>query len=1143
MSGAFVGNETAADKIYLVPADGGSITNAVFANDAWTDPGSGAPSEIYAANRDSLLFVSGVDELLLLYVFGRVPSAPIMTNELLSGENFVSYGYPSAFCVTSTMPAGVTQPSSFFDGSLDDCFHLWTRAYWLTNTYGRSMTWQRSRPYETPQEGFPIVTGMAVGAQDGKVELKIATDGKISDLMRLDSESGYGNSTNWSHIARFAPDENEIRWKDSRSVESASFYLTSDATMDTDGDGIPDEVEKRVYGTSPVNADSDGDGVRDGLEVAWGMNPLVNEGVGVWRFFEPFESPDILAGPLAGQRGWKVENVESAIVQTTRAYAGKAALKIVGDVEDEDTPIMIEHSVTNADKVLWVDMYQIATGAAARRNPAADRSGCFCFDMSGHPVMWNGDTPVICDSMTVSLGEWVRCTLRLDYPDGVWDLYVDGVIAGRNLVMGCSMSFSGIGVVGDGEMTLDDIAISEKRPFGLSSDGDAMPDEWEFRNFGSLDRDGTGDADGDGLSDLEEYRHRTNPLVKDTDGDGLADGIEVNFYGTSPTDRDTDHDGVSDDEELRRGTDPLFVGGEDEHAFVESFEMPDVAPGDLQGQNGWSVSGPGRATVQESTVRTGLAALKVQNDLEDGTVFVSRPMTNVEQVVWLDLCVKVALNTWVRATFRLDYENREWELYVNGVLAGNGLKMGSGSTSFEGIGFKGEGEMSLDDVVVSRIRPRGLSADGDALADEWELQHFGTLERTGFGDADGDGVRDIDEFKAGTDPLVADTDGDGLPDRWEIRCGTDPTNPDDAHADPDGDGVDNAAEYELGTDPLAPDPDLRVRLAGLRVVQLPNGDYTGEFEGHVWIPASGRYVFYVTPTYGTVFVDGWNGMAPGVELKAGYHVIKVVVNAEDVGSMKLEWSGPDFGRQELPAEFLCHLPVDVPPYVVLTTDRDWYVEGCTIQVSAKGSDVAGRVTATELYSEGELLARAESASVSANVPNVQTGVCSIVSYAFDDGGNAATARVEVAVLASGEDIDGDGLTNAEEFAAGTDPYLYDTDGDGIPDGEELRIGTNPVLADAQADPDKDGLSNIDEWRAGTDIRCADTDGDGVSDGDEVRSYFSDPLVMDFSGRVVTNQMLTPSQVDWARGEWYIEESSLVLGERAGAVCFTPTLPL
>ena len=43
-----------------------------------------------------------------------------------------------------------------------------------------------------------------------------------------------------------------------------------------------------------------------------------------------------------------------------------------------------------------------------------------------------------------------------------------------------------------------------------------------------------------------------------------------------------------------------------------------------------------------------------------------------------------------------------------------------------------------------------------------------------------------------------------------------------------------------------------------------------------------------------------------------------------------------------------------------------------------------------------------------------------------------------------DDIDGDGLSNAEEAERGTFPYKADSDGDGIDDPSELKAGTNPV---------------------------------------------------------------------------------------------------
>jgi YVTN family beta-propeller protein len=76
------------------------------------------------------------------------------------------------------------------------------------------------------------------------------------------------------------------------------------------------------------------------------------------------------------------------------------------------------------------------------------------------------------------------------------------------------------------------------------------------------DSDGEGnvcdiDDDNDGLTDNNENAMGTDPLLTDTDGDGLSDGSEVNSHGTDPLLTDTDADGLSDDEEISLGTNPL----------------------------------------------------------------------------------------------------------------------------------------------------------------------------------------------------------------------------------------------------------------------------------------------------------------------------------------------------------------------------------------------------------------------------------------------------------------------------------------------------------------------------------------------------------------------------------------------------------
>lgn len=114
--------------------------------------------------------------------------------------------------------------------------------------------------------------------------------------------------------------------------------------------------------------------------------------------------------------------------------------------------------------------------------------------------------------------------------------------------------------------------IDRTNPRMFDTDDDGLPDGWEYKFGGTNDRltvkiydikygtsllsrmddkmtlwlvnplnsfDGEQDPDGDGLTNYEEYQNNTDPLNWDTDGDGMADGWEIDlaFWAYDEKDR------------------------------------------------------------------------------------------------------------------------------------------------------------------------------------------------------------------------------------------------------------------------------------------------------------------------------------------------------------------------------------------------------------------------------------------------------------------------------------------------------------------------------------------------------------------------------------------------------------------------------
>jgi hypothetical protein len=219
-----------------------------------------------------------------------------------------------------------------------------------------------------------------------------------------------------------------------------------------------------------------------------------------------------------------------------------AKVHIVGSTFLDNTGATAAQQIWNgagATTIVNTVVWSQSSGTMLAKDPSATLTTSYSL-VKGHTLTGTGN-------LAGSVNPRFRSDLRL-----LWDSPLRG--------SGGSVPQSRIDI--DGELrpsSAPDIGVDQFN----DSDSDELADKWELDEAGNLTTltSRSQDADGDGLTNEQEYDAYAKPTVADTDGDGLSDGDEVNLHGTSPLLTDTDGDDMPDAWEVTHGLAPLVADG------------------------------------------------------------------------------------------------------------------------------------------------------------------------------------------------------------------------------------------------------------------------------------------------------------------------------------------------------------------------------------------------------------------------------------------------------------------------------------------------------------------------------------------------------------------------------------------------------
>lgn len=406
------------------------------------------------------------------------------------------------------------------------------------------------------------------------------------------------------------------------------------------------------------------------------------------------------------------------------------------------------------------------------------------------------------------------------------------------------------------------------------------------------------DSDRDGIADGAEAGYSTHPLNPDCDDDALTDGDEINAspFPSSPILADSDGDGFSDPAERSHASNPLSAAStpppvpvwdaptrtwrwridnlrvlwNHDQSMLGAIESDDSmlceAIADIN-QSGWSRqiaigiryingklvhrfrgiegafhqsgnSGSGfwdsdwSGTPTDRTRDFGFSGHGGADDSKPLRFEFTATQPNSGTNLWT---LNFIVADFTDPASPVTLASRTW---TNAVAADSSLL--SGTTIWKN--QRGEiGSIDLTAETGARVFISSdvlgtPDADNDGMPDAWETTHlFNPASHTDAPlDADSDGLSNLREFLAGTNPRDADSDDDGAPDGTELHHGADPLSaaslpawfafngtiddldgdglsdswllwsggkPRVPTADDDGDGMSNLDESRAGTDP------------------------------------------------------------------------------------------------------------------------------------------------------------------------------------------------------------------------------------------------------------------------------------------------------------------------------------------------------